>query len=266
MQGQDPEQAPEEVELAGGRGLAVGADDAPAIVVLCHGFAMVPGDLAPFVQSLGLGVRWLLPEAPVPAALVPGVPRGRSWWRTDPVARLEALAHGPRDMAGIEPADLPSARSLLGGILDEALARARGRPVFLGGFSSGGMLAFDLQLREPRPIAGLALFSATRICWREQAPLVAAAPLHRLPALLTHGDADDDLAFAAGEALAAAADATRVTRASATQQLPLHQEVGAVGVDAVRGVECRELGEAAPVGLRVDLLERHQLLDRLAHG
>lgn len=166
---------------------------------------MLPEDLASFAGSLGVTACWLLPEAPVAAALEPGIERGRSWWRIDPATRLEALSRGPRDFAEICPPDLPTARALLGRIVDEALTIAVGRPLVLAGFSSGGMLIFDLLLREPRPVAGLALLSATRIGWREQAPFVAAAPLRGLPVLLTHGDADDDLAFAAGEALRDAA-------------------------------------------------------------
>ena len=168
---------------------------------------MLPEDLASFAASLGVAALWLLPEAPVPAALEPGVERGRSWWRIDPVARLEALSRGPRDFASIHPPDLPAARALLARILDDALALAAGRPLVLAGFSSGGMLAFDLMLREPRPVAGLALLSATRIAWREQEPIVAREPLRGLPVLLTHGDVDDDLAFSAGEALRDAATA-----------------------------------------------------------
>ena len=219
-----------EIELGGGRAIAVGApaDVAPAFVILLHGFAMTPAELSPFAHSLGVAARFLFPEGPVPAALEPGTPStcpaagppdgsvtrgGRAWWHIDPGARLDAMAQGPRDFAGYEPADLAAARARLGAIVDQSLDEARGRPVVLGGFSSGGMLAFDAQLRAPRGIRGLALLSATRVCWREQEGFVAARPLAGLPALLTHGTADDDLAFAAGEALrdaaiAAGADVT----------------------------------------------------------
>jgi phospholipase/carboxylesterase len=202
-----------ELALAGARTIAVGAADAPAIVILLHGFAMTPAELSPFAHSIGVAARFLFPEGPAPAALEPGLPRGRAWWHIDPTARLDAMARGPRDFATYEPPDLAAARALAGAIVDEALALAAGRPVVLGGFSSGGMLAFDAQLRAPRAVRGLALLSATRVAWREQAPLVAARPLAGLPALLTHGTADDDLAFAAGEALrdaavAAGADVT----------------------------------------------------------
>jgi phospholipase/carboxylesterase len=188
----------ERIEVAGSPSIAVGEPDAPLRVVLLHGFAMTPADLAPFAHSLGLPARFYFPEGPVAAALVPGEPRGRAWWHIDPAARLAALARGPRDFAALEPPDLPAARALLGGIVDELGGAG---PLVVGGFSSGGMLAWDLQLRAPRPIAGLVLLSSTRIAWREEEARVRAAPLAGLPAFQSHGKADDDLAYAAGEAL-----------------------------------------------------------------
>lgn len=191
-----------EIELAGRRTIAIGAPDAPAAVILLHGYAMTPEHLAPFAHSLGVAARFLFPEGPAPVA-----DGGRAWWHMDPDMRAEARAAGPRDFAGFEPPELAAARARLGAIVDHVIAEAPARPVVLGGFSSGGMLAFDAQLRAPRPLRGLALLSATRIAWREQQPIVARAPLAGLPALLTHGRADDDLAFAAGLALRDAASA-----------------------------------------------------------
>jgi phospholipase/carboxylesterase len=192
------------VTIGGCPTVMVGEPDAPLAVVLCHGFAMTPADLSPFAHALRLPARFYFPEGPVAAELVPGEPHGRAWWHIDPRARLEALAHGPRDFATFEPPDVAAARAVLGGVVDELLAQG---PVVLGGFSSGGMLAWDAQLRAPRPLTGLVLLSATRIAWREEEPFVAAAPLADLPIFASHGRADPDLAFAAGEALAAAATA-----------------------------------------------------------
>jgi phospholipase/carboxylesterase len=201
------------IEVAGLPAIAVGAPDAACLVVMAHGFAMSPADLAPFAHSLGVDARWLFPEGPVGAALEPGVPHGRAWWHIDPAARLAALARGPRDFAPQHPPDLPAARDRFRAVMDAALTEAAGRPVIVGGFSSGGMLAFDVLLRAARPLAGLVLLSATRIAADEQAPFVTAGPLAGLPMFVSHGRADDDLAFAAGEALrdaaiAAGADVT----------------------------------------------------------
>ena len=193
------------ITIGGLPALAVGDPDAAALVVFCHGFAMTPADLAPFAHSLGGVARWLFPEAPLAAELEPGVPCGRSWWHIDPAARLEALARGPRDFANVQPPDLAMARAMLGACLDEAFVLADGRPVILGGFSSGGMLAFDTQLRTPRPISALVLLSATRIDWPAEQSLLASLPLRGLPVLSTHGRDDADLAFGAGLALRDAA-------------------------------------------------------------
>lgn len=195
----------EEITLAGLRTIAVGDPDAAVLVIFCHGFAMTPADLAPFAHSLSVSARWLFPEAPLPAELEPGLPRGRSWWHIDPALRVAALARGPRDFAGIQPPDLAAARALLGAFVDAVFALADGRPVVLGGFSSGGMLAFDMQLRSPRPISALMLLSSTRIDWTEAQSLLAASPLRGLPTLCTHGRTDADLSFEAGLALRDAA-------------------------------------------------------------
>lgn len=182
------------IELAGLRAISVGDPDAaPRVVVLLHGFQMGPADLAPFAQSIGLPDWFLFPEAPQPAET-----RGRAWWYINAAARDAAIARGPRDFAPQHPPDLPAARALLDALLDEVLVRAAGRPVVIGGFSQGGMLTCDAMLRAPRPVAGLALLSASRIALDEWP---ADAGLAGLPVLLSHGRGDDDLAFAAGEAL-----------------------------------------------------------------
>ena len=67
----------------------------------------------------------------------------------------------------------------------------------LGGFSQGSMLACDFALRDPRPLAGLALLSSTVICrseWQKLAPSRAG-----LPVLQSHGKDDPILPFALAE-------------------------------------------------------------------
>lgn len=186
----------ESLELAGLRVTSVG-DRARArvVVVLLHGFQMEPADLTPFAHSLALPAWFLFPAAPLPAS-----PRGRAWWHIDPALRDAAIAKGPRDFAEQNPPDLPAARARLDALLDEVTSLAGGRPLVLGGFSQGGMLACDTLLRTPRPVAGLALLSASRIAFAEWAPL-AKGHVRGLPVLVSHGEADPDLAFGAGIAL-----------------------------------------------------------------
>ncbi|HWU76405.1 MAG TPA: hypothetical protein VN043_07860 [Rhodanobacter sp.] len=191
--------------LAGLRTIVVGEVDAPIVIVMCHGYSMLPEELSPFAHTLGVSAQWFFPEGVVDAEPEPGVLRGRSWWKTDPVKRVSARASGPRDFANLQPADLPQARARFSAWLDEVLRLARRRPVIVGGFSSGGMLVLDTQLHAPRPLAALVLLSSTRIAFTQQKPLLSG--LAGLPVLITHGRADDELAFAAGQALRDAAQA-----------------------------------------------------------
>jgi phospholipase/carboxylesterase len=207
-----------ELDIAGLPTIAVGDLDAPPFVfVLLHGFAMLPGDLSPFAHSLGLRGLFLLPRGPYSARITPTETRAHAWWDLDPVARAAALARGPRDFAGEHPPELPRSRARLGAFLDEVRARFGGTssntpagrvPLFLGGFSQGGMLACDTFLRDPRPLAGLVLLSASRIAFDEWTALSPAAPspfANPPPAsprvFVSHGQTDADLAFATGVAL-----------------------------------------------------------------
>jgi phospholipase/carboxylesterase len=187
------------LELGGLRTIAVGDPEAArVVVVMLHGFQMEPADLSPFAHSLQAPAWFLFPEAPLPAQ-----PRGRAWWHIDAKARERALAAGPRDFAAQHPPDLPAARARLGQLLAALAPSLRERPLVLGGFSQGGMLACDSVLRDGAArlgISALALLSASRIAFDEWAALPAAG-LRGLPVLVSHGEQDDDLAFSAGERL-----------------------------------------------------------------
>lgn len=176
---------------------AVGHRDAPIVVVMLHGFTMTPQDLSPFAHSIGMPALWLFPEGRVPARSPGG--GGRAWWDIDPDARSAALAIGPRDFATQSPPDLPAARAVMARYLDAAAALAGGRPLVVGGFSQGGMLVVDLLLRAPRPVSGLVFLSSSRIAVADWPPLPGR--LAGVPALVSHGRDDPDLAFATGERL-----------------------------------------------------------------
>jgi phospholipase/carboxylesterase len=156
---------------------------------------MVPGDLSPFARSIGLPGWFLYPEGPVAA------PPGRAWWHIDQTARLEALAKGPRDFAGQSPPDLPAARARLTALLDAVVAAAPGVPLIVGGFSQGGMLVCDTLLRAERRVDGLVLLSTSRVNFAGWGPHLASGALQGVPALMSHGQSDADLAFSAGEGL-----------------------------------------------------------------
>lgn len=194
------------IELGGLRAISVGDPDAAVVMVLAHGFQMEPADLSPFAHSMRAPAWFLFPEAPQAAQT-----RGRAWWFIDAKLRDEAIARGPRDFAVQHPPDLPAARATLLRFLEAAKARAAGRPFVAGGFSQGGMLTCDTLLRSGLGVNALALLSASRIAFDEQEPLLAQRPFAGLPALVSHGQADPDLAFSAGEALRDAVAAAGAT-------------------------------------------------------
>jgi len=166
----------------------------PVTVVLLHGYAMQPEDLAPFVKAMGLPGRFLLPRAPL--ATEAG---GRGWWAVDTEARAEAISHGARDLASTVPVGRAPVRRRLAELLSAERHLARARPCVLVGFSQGGMLACDTLLREEVQVDALALLSSSCIdvdVWR-----AGRARLAGLRSLVAHGRNDADLAFAAGERL-----------------------------------------------------------------
>jgi phospholipase/carboxylesterase len=177
---------------AGLRTVECGDPGAPRSVVVLHGRNMQAADLAPFGASLGVDAHFVFPDAPLE---IP--PRGRAWWPVDSEVRLRA--QGARDLHAMDPAGRTEACATLGALCD---AIATGKRLALVGFSQGGMLAMDYLLHGGRADA-LALLSSTRIAFDDWRPRLAR--LAGLPVLVAHGRYDDELSFAAGEALRDAA-------------------------------------------------------------
>src|SRR5579864_4393783 len=124
------------------------------VVVLLHGFMGSPEDLAPFARSLGVRAEFFFPQGHVD--LRDRGLRGRAWWPEDADTKLRAA--GPSaDLSGWIPDGLSDARSWLEDILDEVKGATDPRPLVLGGFSQGAMLACDLVLRSARAVDGLVL-------------------------------------------------------------------------------------------------------------
>ena len=187
------------MDLAGLPTTLIGPDDAPLTLVLLHGYAMRPSDLAPFAHSIGLPALFLLPQGPVISPV-----GGYAWWAVDLGAREAAIAAGPRDLADDHPRGLPAAREQLGRLLDAATVRFRPRQLVLGGFSQGAMLSLDWVLRggpmgppASRQASALVLLSASLLSMSDWLP--CRDRLQNLPVFISHGAIDPDLAFAAGE-------------------------------------------------------------------
>jgi len=189
--------AQERIEDIGGliTTIVVPASEVQTAVVLLHGYAMNAADLASFAHALGGNTMYLLPQASIPTPM-----GGYGWWDVNLESRSEALLRGPRDLINECPPGLPQARVSLLRFLEEVKARFTPRRIVLGGFSQGGMLACDFVLHEgAHELAGLFLLSSSRInfdAWHSRQTQLA-----RLPVLISHGKADDDLSLAAGQAL-----------------------------------------------------------------
>lgn len=186
------------------------SDGAPQLlVVLCHGFGAPGDDLVPLAEELVArtpalqgNVRFLFPEAPIDLADL-GNPGGRAWWPID----MEKLILRQQGVAVPEdtelPPELPRARRMLLGLIDEATRQAK-LPlsrVVLGGFSQGAMLATDVALRLEEAPAALGIFSGTLVApaemeWRQRAPARRG-----LKVFQTHGMADPLLSFQKAESL-----------------------------------------------------------------
>jgi len=179
--------------------LECGDPTSPLVVVMLHGRNMQAADLAPFGASLGIDAHFVFPDAPLAAE------PGRTWWPVDSEARLRE--QGARDLRAMDPPGRAEARAMLGALCDEVAA---GKRLALVGFSQGGMLAMDHVLHGGH-VDALALLSSTRIAFDEWQPLLPH--LAGLKMLIAHGREDEELSFAAGEALrdaalAGGADAT----------------------------------------------------------
>ncbi len=184
-------------QIAGLRTLVVQSGAAPqALVILLHGYAMQPEDLAPFGSSVGVPAWYLFPQGPVAA---PG--GGQAWWEINQAARAAARLSAPRDLANEAPAGVPAAREQLNHFVSNCRERFQPRQLIVGGFSQGGMLACDWQLHSPPGANALMLLSASRLNiteWQSRSSV-----LQGLPILVSHGKRDADLAFAAVENLCA---------------------------------------------------------------
>jgi len=148
----------------------------PTILAL-HGWGASAHDLLGLAPYLHGGQALVLcPQGPFGFEIGPGV-RGYGWF--------------PLGERGLDPVEYRKGAAALRAFVDEALARypVERRKVVVLGFSQGGVMAYDLALREPGRFAGLAALSA----WLPK-PLsdsIPALPEHAgMPVLVQHGTAD----------------------------------------------------------------------------
>lgn len=156
----------------------VPAGDGPfPTVIALHGWGASAHDLfglAPFF--LGGEALTICPQGSVTVPIAPGY-EGYGWF---PIT-----GGGPPD-----PREFARAAGQLRGFIDAALERypIDRRKVVLVGFSQGGVMAYELALRDPTRYVGLAALSA----WLPEALVsVTKLPEHEgFPTLVVHGTED----------------------------------------------------------------------------
>ena len=174
-------------------------------VVLLHGYGANGSDLVALVERIDAPAptTFLFPEAPGrldDLVLLNLVDDARVWWARD-ARRIQRDVHG--EHGGLETTvfeDIAPARSAVTEMLDALDARdpEPGRRIVLGGFSQGAILALEVAMRDPRPLAGLVLLSGAIT----DTELLTRMPARRgLPVFQAHGTTDARLSFPAAERL-----------------------------------------------------------------
>jgi phospholipase/carboxylesterase len=186
------------VRLAGGPD-GCGGGDGP-VVVLLHGWGAPGDDLVPLAQELDVPreTRFVFPEGPL--ALQMGCGEARAWWMLDLDRYQREITSGRAVALTREvPTGLSEARARVEALLDEIDRRPSPRPLVLGGFSQGAMLASEVALRAERPLAGLVVLSGTLLAADEWTPLMAKRKGLRV--FQSHGNADPLLPLFTAELL-----------------------------------------------------------------
>ena len=156
----------------------VPAGDGPfPLVVALHGWGSNAHDLLGLAPVLNRGELLVLsPQGPVTFPIAQGVP-GHGWF--------DLTREGPPD-----PSEIKQAADLVEAFVEAATARypVDPRKRVLLGFSQGGVLAYELALRNPSAWAGVAALSS----WLpEELVRAAGSPsLETLPVFVTHGTQD----------------------------------------------------------------------------
>jgi phospholipase/carboxylesterase len=176
--------------------LIVSSKDARGDLVFLHGYDMQSSAFSAFAESAKMPVVTHLPQARIPVSDM-----GFSWWQVDANRRREDLQRGARDLSETTPADRDVAHDTLASCIQAVRnSQPTPRPIILGGFSQGGMLACDAVVLGKLKVDALVLLSSCRVAASEWD--VSRMRLTGLPVLITHGREDANIGLAAGKGLA----------------------------------------------------------------
>ena len=121
----------------------------PATMVLLHGYGSSAEEWLPFVATIRLpdGGRFLFPQAPETTTPPDGPSTGRAWWRLDLGSHPSSSPGGGPDLSSTRPPGLKVAAAMVEELVKN-VERAGGKPILLGGFSQGAMVAAEVALQS----------------------------------------------------------------------------------------------------------------------
>ena len=148
-----------------------------ASVIWLHGLGADGHDFEPIVPELRLGkpVRFVFPHAPVwPVTINQGM-RMRAWYD------IFQFGSGREDDAGIRASQK---------LVEDLIAKERGRKIVLAGFSQGGAIVLQTALRHPERLAGVMALS-TYLPLAQALEGERSATNKDVPVFMAHGKFDD---------------------------------------------------------------------------
>ncbi|WP_455929851.1 alpha/beta hydrolase [Pseudomonas fluorescens] len=152
------------------------------LVIFLHGFGSNEEDLFGIKDALPSTWTYLSARAPMPVD-----PSGYRWFARKP---------GEGDYDG-ETADLQRSAQLIEDFVSKATAKyhTRSDRVFLVGFSQGAIMAYEVGLRKPAMVRGIAALSGS-VLPVLKAELKPDESLNRLAIFIGHGTLDQALPYA----------------------------------------------------------------------
>jgi phospholipase/carboxylesterase len=165
----------------------------PPTLVLLHGYGSSAEQWAPFTQTIRLQQdgRFVFPQAPDVRSAAFGAAGGRAWWRLALASHIPPGGTLP-DLSATRPPELQEVAARVEDLL-EGLERGPGRPILLGGYSQGAMVASEVTFRTNARLDALILLSGTLV---DEASWEREFPRRRgLPVFVSHGRSDAVLPF-----------------------------------------------------------------------
>ncbi|MBY8949550.1 MULTISPECIES: alpha/beta hydrolase [unclassified Pseudomonas] len=152
------------------------------LVIFLHGFGSNEEDLFGIKDALPSTWTYLSARAPTPVQ-----PSGFRWFTKTP---------GDGDYDGVT-ADLQSSAKLIKDFVGKATAKYHTQPdrVFLVGFSQGAIMSYEVALRDPQLVRGIAALSGS-VLPVLKAELKPDERLNKLAIFIGHGTLDQALPYA----------------------------------------------------------------------